>query len=297
MSSSVDVEKKIRVFSDIGDIINAMKAYAGVAIRKTEGIIANIREYEKNVLTALTDVMSGEAAARFAAPAGARRLVVAFGSSQGLCGAYNDKIADTLIGLLKEEDALYVIGRRLRSSLELRGVGLNSYQEFIAGVSGIEQAWRECIARLLEIYRGGGYYTLTLVFTAVAEKTADISVENILPPGVCRVRSDRGVPPPPLTYLEPALMWERLLEEYIGIGLYRGLVESLRSENWYRLRSMEGASENIERHVVELESQWKYLRQEEITGEILEVLGSGGFFSSTRNRVPSSKEGSSRASC
>jgi F0F1-type ATP synthase gamma subunit len=55
-------------------------------------------------------------------------------------------------------------------------------------------------------------------------------------------------------------------------------VESLRSENWYRLRSMEGASENITRHIEELESQWKYLRQEEITGEMLEILGSGGFF-------------------
>ena len=60
MSGSIEVEKKIRVFTDIGDIIDAMKAYAGVAIRKTEGIIANIREYEKNVLRALGDAVSGD---------------------------------------------------------------------------------------------------------------------------------------------------------------------------------------------------------------------------------------------
>jgi F0F1-type ATP synthase gamma subunit len=41
---------------------------------------------------------------------------------------------------------------------------------------------------------------------------------------------------------------------------------------------MEGASENIKRHITELDSLRKYLRQEEITGEILEILGSGGFF-------------------
>jgi F-type H+-transporting ATPase subunit gamma len=42
---------------------------------------------------------------------------------------------------------------------------------------------------------------------------------------------------------------------------------------------MEGASENIERRISELESLRKYLRQEEITGEMLGILGSEVFFS------------------
>ncbi|HTP66318.1 MAG TPA: F0F1 ATP synthase subunit gamma [Geobacteraceae bacterium] len=278
MSGSSDVEKKIRVFSDIGDIIDAMKAYAGVAIRKTEGIILNIREYERNVLLALAEVISADTAACFAVPGSAKRLLVCCGSSQGLCGAYNEKMADTVSALVKGEDSLYVIGRRLRSSLESRRIGHDAFQEFIAGVSGIEGAWRECISRLLDLYRSGGFYTLTLVFTAVAEKQAGITVENILPPGICATRDDGKRRPRPLMYLDPAALFDKLLEEYISISLYRGLVESLRSENWYRLRSMEGASENIRRHITDLESLRRYLRQEEITGEILEILGSGGFF-------------------
>ena len=278
MSGSVEVEKKIRVFTDIGDIIDAMKAYAGVSIRKTEGIIANIREYEKNVLLALGDAVSGDAAARFAEPEGAKRLVVAFGSSQGLCGAYNEKIADALGDTVKSGDSLYVIGRRLRSALESRKVRHDAYQEFVAGVSGIEQAWRDCISRLLTLYRGGGYYNLILLFTTVSEKQAAVSVEKILPPDISRVRMRTERRQSPLMYVEPAMLFDRLLEEFISIGIYRGLVEALRSENWYRLRSMEGASENIRRHITELDSLRKYLRQEEITGEILEILGSGGFF-------------------
>ncbi len=278
MSGSVEVEKKIRVFTDIGDIIDAMKAYAGVAIRKTEGIIANIREYERNVLLALGDVFTGDTATRFSRPVAAKRLFVAFGSSQGLCGAYNEKITDAVAATLKNGDSLYVIGRRLRSSLESRKIGLDAYQDFVAGVSGIEQAWRDCITRLLELYRGGGYYELVLLFTAVSEKQADISVEKILPPDVSRVRMGTEKRQSPLMYLEPAVLFDRLLEEFISIGIYRGLVEALRSENWYRLRSMEGASENIRRHISELDSLRKYLRQEEITGEILEILGSGGFY-------------------
>jgi ATP synthase F1 gamma subunit len=279
MSSSVDVENKIRVFSDIGDIIGAMKAYAGVAIRKTEGIIANIREYETNVLLALTDVISGCTGAPLAkGNGGTKRLLVAFGSSQGLCGAYNEKLAESISTLMTSDDSLYVIGRRLKSALDARGISHGVYQESIAGVGGIDQAWRECISRLLELYRNEGYYTLTLVFTAISEKRAGVSIERILPPDLSPERSNGTLKSAPLTYLEPVTIFDRLLEEFISISLYRGFVESLRSENWYRLRSMEGASENITRHISELESLWKYLRQEEITGEMLEILGSGGFY-------------------
>jgi ATP synthase F1 gamma subunit len=278
LSGSADVEKKIRVFSDIGDIIDAMKAYAGVVIRKTEGIITNIREYERNVLLALAEVISAETGITLVERKGAKRLVVAFGSSQGLCGAYNEKITDALTAVINRADALFVIGRRLRSSLDSRRISHAIYQDSIAGVSGIEQAWRECISRVMEFYRNEEYYTVTLVFSAITEKQAEIAVERILPPRIDAVRSAPALKPSSLMYLDPEVLFARIMELFIGISIYRGFVESLRSENWYRLRSMEGASENIARHISEMESLRKYLRQEEITGEMLEILGSGGFF-------------------
>ncbi|HSB52565.1 MAG TPA: hypothetical protein VLD40_07885 [Dissulfurispiraceae bacterium] len=41
---------------------------------------------------------------------------------------------------------------------------------------------------------------------------------------------------------------------------------------------MEGASENLRGHISELDSLRNYIRQEEITEEMIEVLGSGMFF-------------------
>jgi F-type H+-transporting ATPase subunit gamma len=276
--SSVDIEKKIRVFSDMGDIIDAMKAYAGVAIRKTEDLIMNIREYEKNVLFALADVISFDSRIPPEEQEGAKRLLVVFGSSQGLCGSYNEKIADTVSSVLDSNDSLFVIGRRLKSSLESKGIGCEAYHDSIVSVSGIVPALGECISQLMRLYGNMEYYKLTLVFTWIFGKRAEVSVEQILPPGICRVRSVESMKPPPMMYLDPELIFDRLLEQYIGISLYRCFVESLRSENWYRLRSMEGASENITRHISDLDSLGKYVRQEEITEEMLEILGSGGFF-------------------
>ena len=74
------------------------------------------------------------------------------------------------------------------------------------------------------------------------------------------------------------MIFKRALEEFLYISLYRCYIESLRSENWYRLRSMEGASDTIRKYIGELSSSQKYIRQEEITEEMLEILGSGLFY-------------------
>jgi F0F1-type ATP synthase gamma subunit len=69
-----------------------------------------------------------------------------------------------------------------------------------------------------------------------------------------------------------------VLRELIAISLYRCFAESLRSENWYRMRVLEGATENLKRRINDLGSLRNYLRQEEITEEMLEILSSGGFY-------------------
>ena len=78
--------------------------------------------------------------------------------------------------------------------------------------------------------------------------------------------------------LEPKIIFNKILEEFLYISLYRCYMESLRSENWYRLRSMDGASETLKRQLSNLNSIQMYTRQEEITEEMLEILGSGMFF-------------------
>jgi F-type H+-transporting ATPase subunit gamma len=276
--TSVDVEKKIKVLSSLGDIIGAMKAYAGVAIRKTEDIILNIREYEKNVLLALADVISCDSRIPAEERKGAKRLLVVFGSSQGLCGSYNEKITDTLSDIINTYDSLFVIGNRLKSSLESRGIAYEVCHDSVVSVSGIGQALRECISQLMNFYRDKDCYYLTLVFTSISGKQAGVSVEQILPPDISLVNSAGSFAPLPLMHLGPEFIFDRLLEQFIGISLYRCFVESVRSENWYRLKSMEGASENIQRRISDLDSLRKYVRQEEITEEMLEIFGSGGFY-------------------
>lgn len=103
-------------------------------------------------------------------------------------------------------------------------------------------------------------------------------MKQTLPPDMHKEGALSQTRVPPYTYLEPKKIFEKILEEFLFISLYRGYVESLRSENWYRMRSMEGASETLKRQLSDLNAMQMYTRQEEITEEMLEILGSGMFF-------------------
>jgi F-type H+-transporting ATPase subunit gamma len=278
MPYSEDIEKRIKSFYSIEDIISAMKAYAGVTIRQTEEIVPNVREYEKNILSVMTDLIVNYPDLTLMKSNGGDRIIVAFGSSQGLCGAYNEKIADAVAEVITNKDVVFIIGRRLASSLELRRINFESYSDSVLSISGIQPALEKTIIQIMDIYRKKEFYNLAFLFTSVFENKARIVIERILPPDFDGMLTMSPVNTAPFTYLDAEVIFTRSLEELLYISLYRCYVESLRSENWYRLRSMEGASETIKKHIEELGSLQKYIRQEEITEEMLEILGSGMFY-------------------
>lgn len=278
MPYSEDIEKKIKSFYSIEDIISAMKAYAGVTIRQTEEIVPNVREYEKNILSVMTDLIVNYPDLTLMKNNGGNRIIVAFGSSQGLCGAYNEKIADAVAGLITDKDVAFIIGRRLASSLDLRQITFESYSDSVLSISGIQTALEKTVIRIMDIYSKKEYYNLSFLFTSVLENKARIVMERILPPDFDGMLTRHPDNTAPFTYLDAEVIFTRSLEEFLYISLYRCYAESLRSENWYRLRSMEGASETVKKHIGELSSLQKYIRQEEITEEMLEILGSGMFY-------------------
>jgi F-type H+-transporting ATPase subunit gamma len=278
MLSSVAVEKRIRSFKEIGDIVAAMKAYAAVAVRKTDEVVGNIRRCEEVVVR--YDVHLSPRRGD-----GAKRVLVVFGSTLGLCGMFNEKMAREVSAAYRDGDALIVIGRRLQFFLGLM-MGNEPVESLEApsSLDGIGKALRESVSRIQSIYAGEGYYDLTVIFTMVSGNSADIVIEQILPLDPDRMKAASPLDEMPLVYEEAEKVFAGILEEFLYVSLYRCYVESLRSENWYRLKTMEGATETLKRRSIELRSEYNYARQEEITEEMFEILGGGMFYGSASSR-------------
>jgi F-type H+-transporting ATPase subunit gamma len=274
MPSSADIDRKLRTFSSVGDIVSAMKAYAGMTVRRTEELVPNVREYEGTVVAALGDAVRLLPGDMLGRSGSGGRLMIAFGSSQGLCGPYNDHVARRVSQEMTAGDTLFVIGARLSGALESLDVSTAGGIDSPASIGGIAKTLESTIARIIEIYRGGEIYHLALAFTAVREHRAEVVLERVLPPATPQAPSGQ----PPMTYMDARPIFEAVLEEFLYISLYRACLESLRSENWYRLNVLEGATDSLERHLTELRTLKNYVRQEEITEEMLEILGGGRFF-------------------
>ncbi|MDA8156708.1 MAG: F0F1 ATP synthase subunit gamma [Actinomycetota bacterium] len=276
MRSTAAIDRQIKAFRLIEDIVNAMKAYAGIVIRKTEDLVANIRIYEESVFASIAGITAchPEIARKIRYSEQSGRILIALGSSQGLCGLFNKKMADAVSKERRSGDALFVIGGKLQSALESMGI----VPEYSAGsavsVNGIQEALGEVLSRVMDIYSQDEFYRLAIIFTSVSGKVPDIMAEQILPPDTARTGALCPLKGPPLLYMDPNIVFEKIIEQLIFITLYRSYAESLRSENWYRLRSMEGASENLRKRLSETEALQRYVRQEEITEEVLDILKS-----------------------
>ncbi len=280
MLTSLEIERRISAFRTIEDIVGAMKAYAGIAIRRTDELVINIREYEESIFQAMAGIVAHhkEIAQKIEYSGRGRRILVACGSSQGLCGLFNERMADAVSKEKKDGDALFVTGRKLMAALGARQIVPEYYAGSPASASGIQGALEEALSRLMDIYSGQEFYRLAFIFTSVSGKRPRILTERVLPPDLelvslknpARVQMKN----PPLLYLEAGRVFEKLMEHLIFITLYRSYVESLRSENWYRLQSMEGAAENLKKRLSGIEALQKFVRQEEITEEVLEILQS-----------------------
>jgi alternate F1F0 ATPase F1 subunit gamma len=271
--STKSIEQKVRAFEDIHDIVNAMKAYAGLNIRKAEEYAPNVRAYEKNVSYAMAYLLSHFPSITLPERHAGKRIIVAFGSEQGLCGAYNERIADYMDTVATTDDYIFVIGKRLKSAIEQHKFRITAFMESAVSFDGIREVMETSLLKIMDIYSQKDIYNLTVLFTSVIKNNPEIAMKQILPPDMQVLKTMELSSKKPLTYLNPEQIFKKLIEECLYISIYKCYVESLRSENWYRLSSMESASENIIKNISDLKTVQRYVRQEDITQEIMEILG------------------------
>jgi F0F1-type ATP synthase gamma subunit len=179
--------------------------------------------------------------------------------------------------LIEDDDALLISGKKLHAFASSRQTAQIEFFESPSSLDGINESLQNCLDCIRRLYALDEYFYLLFVFTVVKDNRAEVVAEQVLPPDFDKTISINDAERPLLLYEAPAAVLGGILDELLATTLYRCYVESLHSENWYRFRAMEAASENLRQRMLELGSLQNYLRQEEVTEEMLEILG-GGFF-------------------
>jgi F-type H+-transporting ATPase subunit gamma len=268
--SSRELENRRKSNKSVLGVVKAMKALSAANVRKGGAVLGHTRRYREFVEGAASVAASLPGVSIL--PPGEKRLYVAFGSQYGLCGVLNERVLDDLGEAVEKAGAvtgLIYVGRRLSDHATPMSVPSESL-DAPGSVDGLDETIGSLLTMIYDRYSAGSFEELYFIYPVVVGDALTVKERRVLPPPF----KPAGEPAlPPLLYIEPSEVMEGVVEEYIYVELFAAALETVISENESRMRSMDYAEKNIRKRIEELTSLYNYSLQEEVTSELLEIIG------------------------
>ncbi len=285
MQTIESLRRKIENAEDLLSVVTTMKALAAVNIRHYERAVESLVEYNRTVEMGLHIVLSAQDGHGVTAkPASYHRLgAILFGSDQGLCGQFNDRIAthalDVLEGRPEQADhtTLLSVGGRTAALLEEARLPAQEILPTPGGLAGITPLVQDLLVHI-EHWRADEDIDHVLIFhnrPLGGAMYAPITTQ-LLPLDLDWLQSLEEERWPSKTLPTFTMEWDRLfaalIRQYMFVALYRASAESLASEDAARMASMQNAERNIEERIEELNRRYHNQRQNQITAELLDIV-------------------------
>ncbi|MFP4114138.1 MAG: F0F1 ATP synthase subunit gamma [Spirochaetota bacterium] len=292
MATKQKLERKISSTRDMASIVSTMKALAAVNVRVFGEARDAIENYMDTVERGLHIVLQssreevGLATGHVSATLGGVPAqsegagLFVFGAVQGMCGQFSDHIAERAVDYahrLVARTEVVAVGPRVGARLTDRGVLVERSVDMAGSLESLPRVVDDCIVAVDQLRRKG--ITRVVVFyNAEGEHASyDPHHELIVPVNeawlerIARRSWTRRSIPAAVTPARSLL--GALTRQYLFASFYRAAAQSLASENAARLSSMHSAESNIEERLDELRSAYNQQRQQEITSELLDIVG------------------------
>ncbi|MGA9162076.1 MAG: F0F1 ATP synthase subunit gamma [Actinomycetota bacterium] len=279
------VRRRIRSVQSTMKITRAMELIAASRIVKAQQRVFEARPYADLLTAAMEDVarQTGSIAHPLLEERGAaaRAGVLVMTSDRGLAGSFNANLlkrAEDVLGRVRArgvEPVLYLTGKKALGYFRFRGVTPEASWTGFSEVPRYDAA-EEIGARMIEDFGSGRIDELHTIYTdfrsSFTFRATDKRFLPIAPEEVVAAAS--GVPSPEYIFEpEPAEILDDLLPQYVITKVYFALLESAASENAARQRAMAAATDNADELIKVLTRQANRARQDEITTEIMEIVG------------------------
>jgi F-type H+-transporting ATPase subunit gamma len=279
------VRRRVRSVQSTMKITRAMELIAASRIVKAQERVFQARPYADLLTAAMEDVARQTGSLvhplleERERPQRAGVLVLT--SDRGLAGSYNANVLKRLESLGERirrngmEPVMYASGKKAIGYFRFRGIPVETSWTGFSEVPRYDAA-AEIGERLIGDFRGRRIDELHTVYTdfrsAFTFRATDKRFLPIAPEEV----SGSAERAPQAEYIfepEPAAILDELLPQYLVTKIFFALLESAASENAARQRAMAAATDNAEKLIKVLTRQANRARQDEITTEIMEIVG------------------------
>ncbi|MGF1515672.1 MAG: F0F1 ATP synthase subunit gamma [Elainellaceae cyanobacterium] len=283
MPTPASLHRKIQSAEDLQSIVKTMKALAATNIRQYENAVVALKKHSHALDLALQIVMINYPKAIATQPVPPRRIgIVAFGSDQGMCGQFNERLAEFIATRLEKQNdphtpAIIAVGDRLADRLTATGWPIARGLSIPGSLNGVTplvqtlvlqlEAWQTAnhIDHIWTIYNRPGTGAVPHPILRQLFPLSTLYLQKLAQqawPSRCR----------PQLLTDIRKLFSALFQQHFFIGLYRACAESLASENITRLISMQTAEKNIEERLFDLKAAFQQQRQDIITEELLDII-------------------------
>ena len=307
MASLKEIKTRIASVKNTLKITSAMKMVASAKLHKAQAVIGNKIPYEhklhgmlsgmlqdddlqkalktelgfgtdgKSLIelqdTAIDSIPSKDSVSRVA--------LVVFSSNSSLIGAFNanviKKFNETMKmladgGYTKEDIDIYTVGRKIAEAV--RRDGYSSYRDLPDLSDKPDYAKASDLAdELVERFASGEVGQVILLYNHFASMSSQPSVrENYLPMAL----KDYNETKEPVDYIlepDPITLVKELLPLVLNMKIYTVALDASAAEHAARTLAMQIASDNAKELISELTLAYNKGRQQEITAEILDLVG------------------------
>lgn len=290
MQTPEALKAQINSTEDLQSVVKTMKALAAVSIQQYEAAIASLRQYSHTLELGLQIVLQQPAVREH--PARLRSEVAAesqlglivFGSDQGLCGQFNQQIAQHFGHYLghppfpiARHRRVAVVGARPVPALEDEGIAIDELFSVPSSLGEISDRVQDLLL-MIDRWRAQDRCDRILLFynRPTSSASYDSTIVQLLPLDQDwlttlqqRPWESRNLP---AVLMNTDRLFAKLVRQYLFIALYQAIAASLASENASRLAAMQSAEGNIRDRLEDLTGQYRQQRQSAITAELLDVI-------------------------
>ncbi len=276
------LKRRIKSVQSTQKITRAMEMIAASRIVKAQGRVRAARPYAEQI----HDVIKGLAVSnevRQHPLLQQRRIervaVIVNTSDRGLAGAYNANVLKVAERSIREERAkgrevdLYVVGRKGAGYFAYRGERAERVWEGISDTPTVE-ASIGIAETVMDRFAAGELDRVWLVYTDFKTSLTQTPVRMELLP-VKPEEFGGGQEVAPEFIFEPSQeqLLELLIPRYVEAKVFHSLLEASASEHAARQRAMKSATDNAKEVAGNLSRIMNAARQEQITTEIMEIVG------------------------
>lgn len=295
MATLRELKGRIGSVASTEKITGAMKMISSAKMRKAEQALKRLVPFRSSIRGIIANLLSSDA--EFTSPLTETRevrtlAVVAFGSDDGLCGAYNANLSKFVIAHIEQQRAdlgegtrieVYTVGSKMHKAIARTldgGSALSIRQPEGVDSKSDNDAVKAMLQGLIERFASGEIDRVDLAYMhyhsagrqrPVAEQLLPVDPAT-LTDGIDSERA-RQAGRPYIYEPDPQTIFRTLLPMHLLASLQDAFAENRASEQAARVMAMQAASDNARKLLEQLQLEYNKLRQQSITTELLDIVG------------------------